>query len=81
MCEMFVTFVQFLKSHVYRVIISEQNKLVIMKKSDAERLNESKEREREKVREPVTRFHECQREEIRSDGNTADSSVFRNQTA
>ena len=80
-CETFGTFVQFLKSHVYRVVLSERKKLVIMKKSGAERLKESKERKKEKVRERVRRFRERQREEVRNDGDTTNSSTFRNRTA
>ena len=81
-CETFGTFVQFLKLHVYRVVLSERNKFVIMKKSGAKRLKESKERKRGKVRERVRRFRERQREEIRSDGNLAvDSSTFPNRMA
>ena len=51
-----------------------------MKKIGAERLKESKDRKREKVREQVRRFCE-RRREIQNNGDTADSSTFRNRTA
>ena len=45
-----------LVSHLFRVILSERNKLEIMKKSVAVRLKESKQRKREKAREELKDF-------------------------